>query len=949
MRRIVVPATLSLMRTSQSRTQGTATNRQALLRTNGAAAASSLRGRRQELAVLASLVARARSGRSGTLIVSGEAGVGKTALVDQAVERAGPGVRVLRMVAAESEVELAYAGMQQLCNHMMDRVTLLPAPQRDALEAALGLCDAVAPSPFLVGLAILGLLTDASDDGPLLCIIDDAHWLDEASAQAIAFVARRLDAEGVALILVMRVVDHDFSDRPQLIVGGLGDDDAREILRHAVPGAIDRRVRDQLIAEARGNPLALQELPRGLSPAEIAGGFALARSVPLERRIEHSLVAQLEPLPESARQLLLLAAADPTGDPALLWRASAVLKLATGTLDVVEQTGMLVLRARVEFRHPLARSAIYRSSAPQDRRLVHAALAEATSAERDPDRRAWHRASATVRPDEEIAADLERSATRARARGGAAATAAFLERSAELTPDPVRRARRLIAAAEAKHDAGAPERALRLLDTTRDHALTLLQEALVERLRARASYAVRRDRDAPSTLLAAAQRLAPLDPPLARDTYLEALAAALYAGRLGDPAEVAAISRAILDATDNDDSDRARDLILRGQALLAAEGPAAAASTLHRALRAFMIDDPDQLELRWMWLGCRAAVDLWDADALRALADRQIDLARREGVLTVLPIALSVAMCARLLDGQLDAASAACDEVEVIKNVTGHPLPLYGRIVVAAFRGQVEEVERRAAQLRSDADARGEGYSLSVTNYAEAVVYNGLGRYADAVAAAQRELPFARELSFAMRSLPELIEAATREGDPTIAQEAFEQLRDLTRPVGGDWALGVLALAEAQLHDDAAAAERLYREAVERFERGGMSLLEGRARLLYGEALRRQHRRVDARRELRAAHARLSACGARAFAERAAHELVATGETIRSHEPGTEHALTPQELAVVRLAREGLTNRDIGSRLFISSRTAEYHLRKVFIKFGIRSRAELKSAFADLS
>jgi DNA-binding CsgD family transcriptional regulator len=910
-------------------------------------AAPQIRGRHEEQAALDALVSRVRSGQSGALSVSGEAGVGKTALLDHVAQRAGASVRAERMVASESEMELVYAGLQQLCGHMMRSVAHLPAPQREALEVAFGLREGSAPSPFLVGLAVLGLLTEVATEKPLLCLVDDAQWLDDASARAIAFVARRLDAESVAIVLAMRVVDAEFADLPQLVVTGLGDEDARELLRFSVPGRIDRRVRDQLIAEARGNPLALRELPRALSPAEIAGGFSLASSMPLERRIEQSLLAQLEPLPEPARRLLLLAAADPTGDPELLWRASAALGLGSEDLDAAQRADALVVGTRVGFRHPLVRSAVYRSALPAQRRDVHAALAEATPEERDPDRRAWHRASATLQPDEEVAADLERSAARARTRGGAAAAAAFMERAAELTPAPGRRAQRLIAAAEAKHDAGAPEAALRLLDSASDHPLTALQEALIARLRARAQYAVRRDRSGPHALLAAARGLEPLDPALARDTYMEALAAALFGGRLGDPGELEIVARAILEATADDTSERARDLILRGQALLAVEGPETAMPVLRRALRAFLDQEPDALELRWMWFGCRAAIDLWDRDALQRLSDRQVELARGAGVLTVLPIALTFSMAARLLDGRLDLFTAACDEVDAIKNVTGHRLPEYGRIIVAAYRGRVEEFERLAPRFRADAEARGEGNAISAINSSLAIAYNGAGRYADALTVAREELPHTRELSFAVRTLPEVVEAAVRTGERALAEEALERLAGVTRPAGGDWALGVLALAQAQLAEGEE-SERLHREAIERFERGRMPLLEGRARLLFGEALRREHRRIDAREQLRAAHALLTGCGAAGFAERAARELSATGETLRVRTADALDQLTDQELNVARLAREGLTNRDIGARLYISARTAEYHLRKVFVKLGITSRSELKTALSEL-
>ncbi|WP_228430789.1 AAA family ATPase [Baekduia soli] len=750
-----------------------------------------LLGRSRELRELDALIGRARTRRSGALVVSGEAGVGKTAVLDDASGRAASHVRVERMVASESEMGLPYAGLHQLCAHVMGAAERLPAPQREALEAAFGLRHLPAASPFLVGLAVLGLLTEAAGERALLCIVDDAQWLDDVSARAVAFVAPRLDSEGIAIVLAMRTVDEAFADLPQLVVGGLGDHDAHELLRLALPGAIDRRVRDQLIAEARGNPLALRELPRALGPAEHAGGFAVAGSVPLESRIERSLIAQLEPLPAATRMLLLLAAADPTGDPGLLWRAGAVLGLGPQDLGAAQRADALAVGTRVRFRHPLVRSAVYRAASPEDRRAAHAALAEATSVDRDPDRRAWHRASATPGPDEEVAADLERSAQRARTRGGVAAAAAFLERAAELSPAPLRRAQRLIAAAEAKHDAGAPDAALRLLDSARDDPLTALQEALVARLRARAGYALRRDRSGGRELLAAAQRLEPLDPTLARDTYMEALAAALYSGRLGDPDEVQTVARAILAATAADASERARDLILRGQALLAADGQVAAMPVLRRAFHAFTARPPDALELRWMWFGSRAAQDLWEVDTLRTLAGRQVELARADGVLTVLPIALSMQILAQTIDGDLDAAEAACDEIDTIKSVTGHPLPVFSRVFLAAYRGQADEVERLARPLRADAEARGEGYALSAVNYAEAILFNGLGRYGEAMASARRELSHTSELGHAMRALLELVEAAVRSGEPALAEEALARLARVTEPVGNTTALAV--------------------------------------------------------------------------------------------------------------------------------------------------------------
>jgi DNA-binding CsgD family transcriptional regulator len=903
-----------------------------------------LLGRDQELERLQALVRRACDGQSGALVVSGDAGVGKTAVLDRVAELAGPDLQVMRMVASESEMELAYAGLQLLCGQMMTASVDLPGPQREALETAFGMRQGAAPNPLLVGLGTQALLAGAAGDRALLCIVDDAQWLDEVSARAIASVARRLGTEGIALVLAMRRVDHQFADLPQLVLEGLDDDDARRLLRLSLPGGIDDRVRDQLIAESRGNPLALRELPGALSPAELAGGYALASSLPLESRIEQSLLKQLEPLPTATRTLLLLAAADPTGDPGLLWRAGARLDLGPEDLDAAQQATALVVGNRVRFRHPLIRSAVYRAAAPEQRRAVHAALAEATYVDRDPDRRAWHWASATVVPDEDVAADLEQSAERARSRGGAAATAAFLERAAELSPDQERRVERLIAAAGAKHDAGAPEAALRLLDSARDQPLTPLQEAQVGRLRARAGYALRRDRSAPRQLLRAAQALESLDPAAARDTYMEALSAAVYAGRLGEPGAVTEVAEAILAATDGDDSDRAEDLILRGQALLSARGQEAALDTVRRAVRAFLEAPADAIDLHWMWFAGRAAQDLWDAEGLRTLAERQVQLARAGGVLSVLQMALSLLMVARTFDGDLDAAEAICDDIDAILSVTGHPLPQYGRTFVAAYRGQVDEVERRAALLRADAHARGEGYALTVANMAEALVYNGAGRYREALESARGELPFAHELGHAMRTLLELVEAASRAGDPATADEAVRRLEEVTRSVGdSDWAAAFIALARAQV-SAGAEAETRYRAAIDGFDHIRVPMLKARSQLLYGEMLRREGRRVDARTQLRAAYETLVQCGMNGFAERALRELKATGETVRPRGSGAIEELTEQELNVARLARDGLTNREIGARLFISAHTAEWHLRKVFVKLGIKARAELKSA-----
>ncbi|MEU8225250.1 AAA family ATPase [Kribbella sp. NPDC048915] len=904
---------------------------------------AALLGRDRELSQLLTLVRHAHAGRSGTLVVTGTAGIGKTALLDRLATLVAGDMRVVRMVAAESEMELTYAGLQLLCGPLMPSAEGLSAPQLEALDAAFGLRGSEAPNPLVLSLAVRNLLERAAGAGSLLCIIDDAQWLDNVSARTIASVARRLSDERIALVMASRRQAPPLDDLPHLTVTGLADHHARALLRGALAGAIDERVADQLIVESSGNPLALRELPRSLSPSDLAGGFALASSIPLESRIEQSLLAQLATIPAATHTLLLLAAADPTGDTGLLWRAGAILGLGPEHLDHAQQVDALVVSGRVSFRHPLIRSAIYRSASPAERRAVHAALADATYEERDPDRRAWHRASATVLPDEDVADGLVRSADRARTRGGMAASAAFLERAAELTPDPEVRADRVLAAAESKLDAGAATDALRLVNTIRDLS-TSRQEAMVDHLRARAEYALRRDRSAPRRLLRAAQALEPYNPQLARDTYLLALTAATYAGRLGEPGAAKEIAAAVLAATDDDRLPSAGDLILRGQALLCGEGPAAARSTVRQAIDAFRTAPAGAGELQRMWVGGRAAQDVWDADGLRALAERQVEVARSTGVLTVLPMALNLLMVVRTFDGDLDEAERICDDIDAILLITGHSLPPYGRAFLAAYRGRVEEVELRAAELRADAQARGEGYGLTVANLAEALVYNGAGRYEEAVASARGELPYAHELGHAMRTLLELIEAATRTGEKALAEVAYEQLTLVTPPRGeSDWSDAFMALAQAQLCDGDEAA-RLYQRAIELFGLIRVPMLRGRGQLLYGEMLRRQGRRIEARDQLRAAFDVLTKCGMAGFADRARRELNATGERVRPRTVTTTEELTDQELAIAQLARDGLTNREIGARLFISAHTVDWHLRKVFTKLAIKSRKELHLA-----
>jgi DNA-binding CsgD family transcriptional regulator len=877
-------------------------------------------------------------------VLRGEPGIGKTALLEHAIE-AAPEFRIARAGGVEAEMELAFAALQQLCAPMFDRLGRLPAPQRDALCVAFGLNAGAPPDRFLVGLAALSLLSEAAEEQPLLCVIDDSQWLDRASAQALAFVARRLLAESAAVVFATRAQSQEFAGLPELSVGGLREDEARELLGSVITGPLDERVRDRIVAETRGNPLALLELPRGLGPAELAGGFGLPDALPLSEQIEESFRRRLDGLPADTQQLLLVAAAEPVGQPALLWRAAE--RLGIGVAVAAESDGLLSVGARVSFRHPLVRSAVYRAASPDDRRAVHGALAEATDPEVDPDRRAWHRAHATAAPDEAVAAELERSAGRARARGGIAAAAAFLQRATELTPDPNRRGERALAAAQAEHQAGAPDAALGLLATAEAGPLDELQHARVDLLRAQIAVVVTRGRDAPLLLLEAAKRLEPLDLALARETYLDALSAAIFAGRLAGEIGVLEVAQAARAAPASPDPPHPADLLLDGLAALITEGNAAGAPILRRALRAFHDENlAAEEELRWLWLTCRAGMKLWDDESWYALSTRAVQLARDAGTLPVLPHALTLHAGIYIFAGEFATAEALGREAHEVSAAIGVPDVAYIRLILAGWRGQEAETPKLIEADVREAIARGEGRTIGAADYAAAVLYNGLGRYADALAAAQRCSEHPEELVFATWGSFELIEAAARSGTPDLAAEALRQLSDATRASGTDWALGVEAYARALLSENEV-AEDLYREAIERLTRTRARAWLARAHLVYGEWLRREKRRLDAREQLRTAHEMLAAMGAEAFAERARRELLATGESARKRTVETVGDLTAQEAQVARLARDGLSNPEIGAQLFISPRTVQYHLHKVFGKLDIGSRNQLETALSS--
>jgi DNA-binding CsgD family transcriptional regulator len=919
-------------------------------RDRSSTAIAPLRGRQSECRQLDRLVNSARHGASPVLVISGEAGIGKSALLDHLVAQTA-GCRVVRVAGVQAEAELVFAGLHQLCAPLLDRLDEIPEPQRETLSTAFGLRIGPPPDRFLVGLAVLSLMAAAAAEQPLICVVDDAQWLDRTSAQTLAFVGRRLVAESVALVVAVRDPgdEQSFAGLPQLVLRGLPEADARELLAAVIPGPLDERVRDRIIAEVRGNPLALLELPRGLTYAELAGGFRLPDEQDLSDRIEGSFQRRLATLPSDARRLLLVAGIDPTGDPALIYRAASRLGIAVDVHDLPGFAGLVEWGRHVTFRHPLARSAVHRATSPEERRTAHRALAEATDPVHDADRRAWHLAHSAEGPDEAIAAELERSAGRARARGGLAAAAAFLERATELTPEPARRVRRAIAAAETKLQIGALTPTLAMLSLAEKGPLDDLQRAQLDRLRAEAAFVASRGHEAPPLLLGAARRLEPLDARLARDTYLDAISAAMFAGRLAIRTGVGMteVAQAARRRPRLQRPDRG-DLLLDSLAGLFTDGYAAAAPASKRALRAFCEGDlPSEEGLRWLWLADAVAADQWDDESWDILSGRHARLAREAGALSQLVLALNSRIVLELFAGHFRTAMALTDEVSVVAETIASTIVPYGAVWLAGWRGREDEALKLIGTVTAEAAERGEGIGVTVAQAAGALLANGLGRHDVALAEAQRAGESPLELAASNWGLTELIEAAARLGRDDLAADAFARLSEMTQASGTEWALGLEARSRALL-SDADGSEPLYREAITRLRRTRVRTELARATLLYGEWLRRRGRRLDAREPLRSAYEMFSVMGAEAFAERARRELAATGEKARKRTVAPTGLLTPRETQIARLARDGLSNPEIATRLFVSPRTVEYHLGHVFAKLGITSRHELNRAPGDV-
>lgn len=911
---------------------------------------ASLRGRDAECGQLRELLAAARGGRSQVLVLRGEAGIGKTALLDYLAESA-PDFHVIRAAGVESDMELAFAGLQQLCAPLTERMGRLPDPQREALGIAFGLAAGPTPDRFLVGLAVLGLFAAAAEHRPVLCLIDDAQWLDRVSAQTLGFVARRLLAEPIALVCALREPIDGLTGLPKLMLRGLADTDAHALLESALPGRIDTQVAERIVAETHGNPLALLELPRGLSAAELAGGYYRPDVVPVAGQIERHYLAQIATLPDDTQRLLLLAAAEPVGDAALLLGAARWLGLAATAMAPAEEAGLIEVGARVRFRHPLVRSAIYRAAHLHDRRDVHRALAEATDPAHDPDRRAWHRALAAAGVDESVAAELERSAGRAALRGGTAAAAAFLARATELTPDPLRRGSRALDAAEAKRAVAELDAAGELLATAELAPLDELQRARLARMRAQLAFTRGRGSGHAPTVLdsvhqffSAASHLESVDTAMAQETLLEAVSAAMYAGRVFG-SQVREHTAAALAAGPAALPNRPAELLLRALTTRISAGYRAGLAPLRAAVTALT-------PATWSWqafpIGYEAAVhDLWDDESWYRIANDAVRVATDTGALGMLPTALTTRAGVHVQAGEFMAARALIADADALSAAAGQTPVRYHALTLAAWIGDEAEATGLIDIAGRSGTDRGEGRITALVGYATAVLHNGLGRYRSACEALRRACEY-EDLGIYGWNLAELVEAGTRAGELSLAADALAQLQERTTVSATDWGLGVLARSRALLQDDSSAEEH-YVEAVERLGRTRIAVELARAHLVYGEWLRREKRRIDARVHLRTAHEMFARFGAQAFAQRSRRELQALGDKTSSRALAAGDAMTPQEQQIAELAGAGLTNVEIGAQLFISAHTVEWHLRKVFAKLGIRSRRELRDLAAGRS
>jgi DNA-binding CsgD family transcriptional regulator len=909
---------------------------------------NALLGRERERMHLADMLSSARNGHGSVVLLLGEAGIGKSALLGDLAHGADD-FTICRAIGVESDMELSYAGLQQLCAPIFDSRTDLPAPQRSALEKIFGLTTGSLPDRFLVGMAALGLIVSAAKRQPVMWIVDDPQWLDRSSVHTIGFISRRLPTERIAIAIAARehLDGDDLTGLPELTLTGLGDEDARRLIP-AVSGPTDPSVRDRIIAEARGNPLALLELPRTWTSAEVADDFEEAGRATLAAKLGLVFSNRLRKLPQETQILLALAAAEPTGDPSLLKAAAHLIGLDWATAAPAERAGLIEIGRYVRFRHPLVRAVSYRTAPVSVRMEAHRALADVTDPVVDQDRRAWHRASSTVVQDEGIAKELERSAGRAKARGGLLGAATLLERAAFLTPDGPRRADRTLVAAQAKRDAGALDSALRLLSIVESEPPSELRAALTQQLRGRIAFDQGFGPEAAELLRDAAVRLERFDPTNATDTHFESLVAAIWASGPDGPGLIRKSAESARPAVPRSESQRTADLLVNAIALWATEGYEAAAPAMNLALAAARdrtFGDLDANEPLWTVENRTAgilALEAWDLETGLALAERQVTAARESGALVQLQFALHFLANYVVLTGDVSGAVTLMEEERQLSIATQMRASGHSDALLAALRGDAALALPLIDSMRDLATNDGQGRVVAFSHYLSSVQYNALGQHEHALECARRVMEWG-VIGYQTLAAPELAEAASRQGDTELLADVAAWVTARAGATPTDWALGISALVNALAADAADDPDGLYRASIERLRGTPLRFLLARAKLLYGEWLRRRGRKGDALVQLTAAHEALNEMGLTSFAERARREVSATtSRRVRKYLDDPTAELTGQELQVTRLVQDGLTNREIGVRLYLSPRTVEWHLRNVFGKVGVSTRHQLR-------
>ncbi|HEX6955556.1 MAG TPA: AAA family ATPase [Agromyces sp.] len=905
-------------------------------------------GRALERSILDGLIDRARDGRGGSLVVSGDPGIGKTSLLDHAVA-AADGFRVATATGVQAERELPFAGLQQVLGAVPDAADRLPEPQARAVRVALGHAEQPVPRPFLLGVAVLGLLAEAARERPVLVAVDDVHWLDASSVQVLGFVARRLERLPVAMVFAKRAsLDVDGVDGIRVLaVGGLGEDDSRALLRSAAAGPVDDDVAARILDEAGGNPLMIRE---GVKASALHGPEAsLAPSIgplPMAGKLERAFSLRISRLPERAVRVLLLAAADPTGDPRLVARAAALVGCSIEDLAAAEAAGLIRVGQRLTFDHPLVRSAAYGRASADELRRAHAALAEATDRQRDPDRRAWHQALGTFGPSESVAAALEQSAGRAGARGGFLAAAAFYERAMRVAESPATRVRCAVAGASALELAGAQPRALRMLEEARWDADDPVDRARLDVVRGRLLFTLERSERPVELLLSAAETLAAADPAASRETYLDALSAATLAAPGEDGSGIRATAERTRAAPPPARGERRPiDRLLEVMRELAVAEPVESLPLLRRHLAEFSdsADDPG-VRARWLWIASRLAAIGWDEQRWGAFLDEGGATARAVGALTAVAATVTTGVSLEVLRGRGERAREMADEALEIWDAVSIPRAPYGIGAVAAWEGEPEGEELFARAL-AECEGRGEGMARPFLHWARALHAVAGMRYGEALPHALAAARHPLVIAYSTWGLVEVVESAARVGEREVAEDALRRLAVSTGAAGTDWARGVHDRSAALVATEPDEAERLHVSAIDHLSRTGLRAEQARADLLYGEWLRRQRRRGDARVHLHRALEVFTGMGAHGFRRRAGGELAALGGPSPSATESGE--LSMQELAVARLASEGLSNSAIATRMHLSASTVDYHLRKAFRKLGISSRARLHLALAE--